>query len=233
MPWCCGCASGPSAGIEANWKFPLWPWGPVPAGAVAALLLRRLPAPPLDTGTVAAAARSGATIVELDFEDRWGRRWDGCDGHERPAPMDSSPGSGDESLVESRRGWSFPAGRARDRSRTALGTDTAGTGPGGARCRHRRCRTVSCRAPAKRAIRDVATGEVATVQAATVEDQCLSGVSRQGEPEPAGSRSPPGRLPRDHDRAADDRSLRSAEGEPDRLGRAPRSRVAGRRCPRG
>ena len=56
-------------------EVPALSLGPVPAGAVAALLLRRLPAPPLDTGGVAAAARSGATIVELDFEDRWGRRW--------------------------------------------------------------------------------------------------------------------------------------------------------------
>ena len=56
-------------------EVPALSLGPVPAGAVAALLLRRLPAPPLDTKTVAAAARSGATIIELDFEDRWDRRW--------------------------------------------------------------------------------------------------------------------------------------------------------------
>ena len=54
-------------------EIPALSLGPVPAGAVAALLLRRLPAPPLDPGAVAAVAASNAG--ELDFEDRWGRRW--------------------------------------------------------------------------------------------------------------------------------------------------------------
>ena len=54
-------------------EIPALSLGPVPAGAVASLLLRRLPAPPVDPGTLAAAAAAGS--VELDFEDRWGRRW--------------------------------------------------------------------------------------------------------------------------------------------------------------
>ncbi len=54
-------------------EIPALSLGPVPAGAVAALLLGRLPAPPLDPGTVAAAGAS--STVELDFEDRWRRRW--------------------------------------------------------------------------------------------------------------------------------------------------------------
>ncbi len=57
-------------------EIPALSLGPVPAGAVAALLLRRLPAPPIDAGTVAAAAAAaGSGVVELDFDDRWGRRW--------------------------------------------------------------------------------------------------------------------------------------------------------------
>ena len=56
-------------------EIPALSLGPVPAGAVAALLLRRLPAPPLDRETAEAAAAAGSGTVELDFEDRWNRRW--------------------------------------------------------------------------------------------------------------------------------------------------------------
>lgn len=54
-------------------EIPALSLGPVPAGAVAALLLLRLPAPPLDPGAEAATVASNT--VGLDFEDRWGRRW--------------------------------------------------------------------------------------------------------------------------------------------------------------
>ena len=53
-------------------EIPALSLGPVPAGAVAALLLLRLPAPPRDTAIWDAA---GGGPRELDFEDRWGRRW--------------------------------------------------------------------------------------------------------------------------------------------------------------
>ena len=56
-------------------EIPALSLGPVPAGAVAALLLLRLPAPPVDPGVVEAASAAGSAGVELDFEDRWGRRW--------------------------------------------------------------------------------------------------------------------------------------------------------------
>lgn len=57
-------------------EIPALSLGPVPANAVAALLLERLPAPPLDPGAVAAAGASNVSnAVELDFEDRWKRRW--------------------------------------------------------------------------------------------------------------------------------------------------------------
>ena len=54
-------------------EIPALALGPVPAGAVAALLLLRLPAPPLHPQRVAAVTSS--TTAELDFEDRWRRRW--------------------------------------------------------------------------------------------------------------------------------------------------------------
>lgn len=54
-------------------EIPALSLGPVPAGAVAALLLRRLPAPPADPETVEVAGAAGS--VELDFDDRWERRW--------------------------------------------------------------------------------------------------------------------------------------------------------------
>lgn len=56
-------------------EIPALSLGPVPAGAVAALLLRRLPAPPVDPGVVEAALAAGSAGVKLDFEDRRGRRW--------------------------------------------------------------------------------------------------------------------------------------------------------------
>lgn len=56
-------------------EIPALSLGPVPAGAIAALLLRRLPAPPVDSGVVEAAAAAGSGAVELDFEDGWDRRW--------------------------------------------------------------------------------------------------------------------------------------------------------------
>ncbi len=58
-------------------EIPALSLGPVPARAVAALLMRRLPAPPADTGAWEETAASGKPDrgVELDFEDRRGRRW--------------------------------------------------------------------------------------------------------------------------------------------------------------
>lgn len=58
-------------------EIPALSLGPVPARAVAALLMRRLPAPPADTGVWEETAVSGRPDrgVELDFEDRRGRRW--------------------------------------------------------------------------------------------------------------------------------------------------------------
>ncbi|MYF97255.1 MAG: hypothetical protein F4210_17500 [Holophagales bacterium] len=58
-------------------EIPALSLGPVPASAVAALLMRRLPAPPADTGVWEETAVSGRPDrgVELDFEDRRGRRW--------------------------------------------------------------------------------------------------------------------------------------------------------------
>ena len=232
MPWCCGCASGPSAGIEANWKFPPCPWARCPPVRLPrcccgdSRLRRSTPEPwRRQPGPEAPSSNSTSRTVGVGAgrlrRPRTARADGLFTGERRREPRGIST-----RMVSP--GWSSPGPVSN-----CSGNRDGRHGTWWARCRHRRCRTVSCRAPAKRAIRDVATSEVATGQAATVEDQCLSGVSRQGEPEPAGSRSPPGRLPRDHDRAADDRSLRSAEGEPDRLGRAPGSRVAGRRGARG
>ena len=58
-------------------EIPALSLGPVQARAVAALLMRRLPAPPADAGVWEEAAVSGRPDrgVELDFEDRRGRRW--------------------------------------------------------------------------------------------------------------------------------------------------------------
>lgn len=56
-------------------EIPALSLGPVPAGAVAALLLLRLPAPPVDRAVAETTAALGPRVVELDFEDRWGRRW--------------------------------------------------------------------------------------------------------------------------------------------------------------
>jgi hypothetical protein len=58
-------------------EIPALSLGPVPAGAVAALLMRRLPLPPADDGVwgETAGASSRGSGVELDFEDRRGRRW--------------------------------------------------------------------------------------------------------------------------------------------------------------
>ncbi len=58
-------------------EVPALSLGPVPAGAVAALLMRRLPAPPADPGAwerATAASERGAP-VEFAFADRRGRRW--------------------------------------------------------------------------------------------------------------------------------------------------------------
>ena len=56
-------------------EIPALSLGPVPAEAVAALLLLRLPASPVGPGVVEAVSAAGSGAVELDFEDRWGRRW--------------------------------------------------------------------------------------------------------------------------------------------------------------
>jgi len=58
-------------------EIPALSLGPVPARAVAALLMRRLPAPPVDARVWEETAVPGMADrgVELDFEDRRGRRW--------------------------------------------------------------------------------------------------------------------------------------------------------------
>lgn len=56
-------------------EIPALSLGPVPAGAVAALLLLRLPAPPVDQALAETTAALGPQPVELDFKDRWDRRW--------------------------------------------------------------------------------------------------------------------------------------------------------------
>ncbi len=58
-------------------EVPALSLGPVPARAVAALLMRRLPAPPADAGVWQETAVRGGPErgVEIDFEDRRGRRW--------------------------------------------------------------------------------------------------------------------------------------------------------------
>lgn len=58
-------------------EIPALSLGPVPARAVAALLMGRLPAPPADVRVWEEAAVTGRTdgSVEIDFEDRRGRRW--------------------------------------------------------------------------------------------------------------------------------------------------------------
>lgn len=56
-------------------EIPALSLGPVPAGAVAALLLLRLPAPPVDQAVAETTAALGPRVVELDFKDRWDRRW--------------------------------------------------------------------------------------------------------------------------------------------------------------
>ncbi len=58
-------------------EIPALSLGPVPARALAALLMRRLPAPPADArvwNETVVPGRSDRS-VELDFEDRRGRRW--------------------------------------------------------------------------------------------------------------------------------------------------------------
>ncbi len=58
-------------------EIPALSLGPVPARAVAALLMRRLPAPPADARAweeIAVPGRPGRG-VEFEFEDRRGRRW--------------------------------------------------------------------------------------------------------------------------------------------------------------
>ena len=58
-------------------EIPALSLGPVPAGAVAALLMRRLPAPPADARVWEEVAIPGKPdrTVEIEFEDRRGRRW--------------------------------------------------------------------------------------------------------------------------------------------------------------
>lgn len=58
-------------------EIPALSLGPVPGRAVAALLMRRLPAPPADARMWEETAVSERPDrgVELDFEDRRGRRW--------------------------------------------------------------------------------------------------------------------------------------------------------------
>ena len=58
-------------------EIPALSLGPVPAGAVAALLMRRLPAPPADDRVreETALANGRDRGVEIEFEDRMGRRW--------------------------------------------------------------------------------------------------------------------------------------------------------------
>ena len=58
-------------------EIPALSLGPVPARAVAALLMRRLPAPPANAREWGKNAASGRPdhSVELDFKDRRGRRW--------------------------------------------------------------------------------------------------------------------------------------------------------------
>lgn len=56
-------------------EIPALSLGPVPAGAVAALLMLRLPAPPANFGVVQSTLARGSGAVKLDFEDRWDRRW--------------------------------------------------------------------------------------------------------------------------------------------------------------
>ena len=68
-------------------EVPALSLGPVPAGAVAALLMRRLPAPPADAAVwdraTAAAARGGS--VEIAFADARGRRWTAAAGPSGPS----------------------------------------------------------------------------------------------------------------------------------------------------
>jgi len=56
-------------------EIPALSLGPVPAGAVAALLLRRLPSPPAAGGEARAVELASSGAVEFDFRDRLGRRW--------------------------------------------------------------------------------------------------------------------------------------------------------------
>ena len=58
-------------------EVPALSLGPVPARAVAALLMRRLPSPPADPRGWAETAVTGQSgrSVEIDFEDGRGRRW--------------------------------------------------------------------------------------------------------------------------------------------------------------
>lgn len=58
-------------------EVPALSLGPVPARAVAALLMRRLPSPPADPRGWAETAVTGQSgrSVEIDFEDSRGRRW--------------------------------------------------------------------------------------------------------------------------------------------------------------
>ncbi len=58
-------------------EVPALSLGPVPASAVAALLLMRLPAPPVAGAGIWGEAQKIATgrVIELDFADRWERRW--------------------------------------------------------------------------------------------------------------------------------------------------------------
>ncbi len=82
-------------------EIPALSLGPVPAAAVAALLLRRLPAPPLDPAAVAASVASNA--VELDFKDRRDRRWTAVATPSGPRRWTLHQG------VETRASWSLDA----------------------------------------------------------------------------------------------------------------------------
>lgn len=87
-------------------EIPALSLGPVPAGAVAALLMFRLPAPPLDPGIWDSAAGGGAQtgVVDLDYEDRWGRRWTATAAARGPTGWSLWRG------VEERASWSVDAG---------------------------------------------------------------------------------------------------------------------------
>ena len=73
-------------------EIPALSLGPVPAGAVAALLLRRLPAPPLDRGTAEGGSGRRLGRRRARLRGPLEPALDGGDDRGRAAPLDSAPG---------------------------------------------------------------------------------------------------------------------------------------------